>query len=283
MATSRRSNFEITTFFNKRQTIHVLGKAAEDAHSLASAEEVRKRNSKLPIGSYCSSFDDAEFSFDYELINTTTYRRALNSRLNLKSASVKEFDKIRKDESDILGVCESVRELPQLQQKLEESQSHPLSEHIEERRGSSATLEVAPPDQVVWNLLTQQPIVEEVALTTSPSKLENSFSQAGLLAKPSIKKPSVAFKEPKLDDTGSKKSASIKSGNDSAILSIGFITHAPPSVSGFSKYTFGKVLQEQTRRNVIQKVVSVRKVNSDEQVSSYQWKTCNWLTLLSYP
>jgi hypothetical protein len=78
MATSRRSNFEITTFFNKRQTIHVLGKAAEDAHSLASAEEVRKRNSKLPIGSYCSSFDDAEFSFDYELINISSLLRSKN-------------------------------------------------------------------------------------------------------------------------------------------------------------------------------------------------------------
>jgi hypothetical protein len=272
MTTSRRSNFKITAFFNKRQTIHVLGKAAEDAHSLVSAEEARKRNPKLPMGSYCSSIDDAEFSFDYELLNTTTYRRAFNSRSNLKSASVKEFDKIRKDESDILGVCESVRELPQLQQELEESQLQPLSEHIEERRGSSATLEVAPPDQVVWNLLTQQPIVEEVALTTTPSKLENNFNQAGLISEPPIKKPSAACKEPKVDDTGSKRSASVISGYDSAILSIGFIAHAPPSVSGFSQYTFSKVLQEQTRRNVIQKVVSVRKVDSDAQVSSYQWK-----------
>jgi len=76
----RRSNVEIGNLLARRDSIRLLDKISSDATSLRSAEDARRRSQNLDsvTPSLNSTFDDTEFTFDFELINTTTYRRAFN-------------------------------------------------------------------------------------------------------------------------------------------------------------------------------------------------------------
>lgn len=75
----------------RRESQKLFDKVSDDAASLRTAEDARMRDSiaEATEPSLHSSFDNVEFDFDFEIINTTTYRKAFRRVGMTKDAKLK--------------------------------------------------------------------------------------------------------------------------------------------------------------------------------------------------
>lgn len=111
---NRKSNAEIHDLLARRDSRNLLDRVSNDASSLRSAEDTRIRKSIADglTPSLNSTFDEIEFAFDFELINTATYRKAFQcvSRQNLAQVETSADVVVRKSPTPISTMTPPVEE-----------------------------------------------------------------------------------------------------------------------------------------------------------------------------
>lgn len=112
---SRKSNAEIHDLLARRDSRNLLDRVSNDASSLRSAEDTRIRKSIADGGlapSLKSTFDEIEFAFDFELINTATYRKAFHcaSRQNLAQLETSKVAVVQKPPTPMRTITHPIEE-----------------------------------------------------------------------------------------------------------------------------------------------------------------------------
>jgi serine/threonine protein kinase len=207
------------------------------------------------IPSNCSSIDEVEFAFDLEVINTATYRRAFASKLASKSHAIEA-------QSPPTSLAEHVKEV-QLSATLREADDTVdiLGLMASDRKASeaSSTTLINPPLNGVEN---QELYSKEKATTETILQPVSGLSYGILARKMTIRRKPVLNSQV----TGHESEDTDLAKPNSKTASLYQDLEKSTSSTLFSQYMFGKTLQEQWRRNALQQVISVDKVNSEEKV-----------------